>query len=466
VATATPPNPGETNPTPEPAPASSPDGSVNELAAAPAVTPPASEAAPAADAKPAEAEDSTPTAKTQSLMERVQAWRQKNEMLEIAAFFFIGFVYDVLTLSRIDDVMSMVQQLAYLGVLATLLLLEQKHPEGAEPPRGLAKVWRWREDAIHFLYGSLLSSYTLFFFKSASGLTAFLFLVTMFVLMVANELPHFRKLGPVVRVALFSLCVSMYLAYVLPVIIGKVNFWIFLLAQVLAGGVMYGMMRLLLRWHVMDRVQALKQIAMPGFGVLVVALILFVVRVLPPVPLAVTFSGIYHDVKGVNVAKGREYHLYHEPKGWKFWVKDDRDFLLRQGDVAYYFFSVFAPKGFDQYKVNVRWFYDDPQKGWKQESSFSPTLRTTGAERGFRYYALTRNLKPGGWYVILETEDGHEINRQSFTVEKDERTEPRQFKVAVHDASGQLTVREASKPEATPAPQAAPQGTPQAQQQP
>jgi hypothetical protein len=115
--------------------------------------------------------------------------------------------------------------------------MEQRYPEGTEPPKVLAKVWKWREDAIHFFYGSLLSSYTLFFFKSASGLTAFVFLVTMFGLMVANELPHFRQIGPVVRVALFSLCVSMYFSYVLPVIIGKANFWVFLLAQVLAGGV-------------------------------------------------------------------------------------------------------------------------------------------------------------------------------------------------------------------------------------
>ena len=466
MATATPPNPGETNPTPEQTPAPGPSSSVNALASAPAA------AASTAEVKPADPEDSTPTAKTGSLMERVQSWRQKNEMVEIAAFFFIGFVYDVLTLSRIDDTLTMVQQFVYLGVLATLLLLEQKHPEGVEPPKALTKVWRWREDAIHFFYGSLLSSYTLFFFKSASGLTAFVFLLTMFGLMVANELPMFRKLGPLVRVALFSLCVSMYFSYVLPVVIGKANFWIFLLAQVLAGGAVYGMMRTLLNWHILDRVQALKQIALPGFGVLVVALFLFLVRVLPPVPLAVTFSGIYHDVKAVNVGKGREYHLSHDPKWWKFWVKDDRDFLMRQGDVAYYFFSVFAPKDFDQYKVNVRWFFDHPQKGWTQKSSFSPTLRSTGAERGLRYFALTRNLEPGDWYVVLETEDGHEINRQSFTVEKDERTEPRQFKVAVHGSSGQISVLEPVKADAVPpaapatapapATPAAPQGLPQA----
>jgi len=450
VATATPPTPGDTTGTPEPTSATlsegSAEGSSNVLAAAPGV-------------KPADPEDSTPTAKTGSVMERVQEWRQRNEMVEIAAFFFIGFVYDVVTLSRIDDTLTMVQQFVYLGVLATLMLLEQRHPEGVEPPKVLSKVWRWREDAIHFFFGSLLSSYTLFFFKSASGLTAFVFLVTMFGLMVANELPFFRKLGPVIRVALFSLCVSMYLAYVLPVIIGKANFWIFLLAQVLAGGAVYGVMRVLQKWNILDYVQAIKQIAIPGFGVQVVLLFFFLVRVLPPVPLAVQFSGIYHGVE----KRGSAYHLSHEPKWWKPWQKGDQDFVARAGDKAYYFFSIFAPKGFDWYRVNVQWYYDHPDKGWTRMSTVPLTIRNKGIERGYRSFAYTSNPKPGDWRVQVETEDGHEISRLSFTVEQDTRTEPRQFELFVHDPDKKPDkpgVKAADKPEA------APQDTPQAQQSP
>jgi hypothetical protein len=422
---------------------------------------------PSADARPADPEDSTPTAKSGSLMDRVQEWRKKNELLEIAAFFFIGFVYDVVTLSRIDDTFTMVQQFVYLVVLASLLLLEQRHPEGSEPPKALAKVWKWREDAIHFFYGSLLSSYTLFFFKSASGLTAFVFLLVMFGLMVANELPIFRQLGPVVRVALFSLCVSMYFSYVLPVIIGKANFWIFLLAQVLAGGVIYGVIHLLRRWSILDQVQALRQIAIPGFGVLAALLLFYVVRVVPPVPLAVTFSGVYHGVK----KEGGAYHLSHEPKWWKPWQKGDQDFLVRPGDKAYYFFSIFAPKGFDWYTVNVRWYYDHPDKGWTLTSTVPLSIKNKGIERGYRSYAYSSNPKPGDWRVVLETADGHEISRLSFSVEQDTRTEPRQFEIFVHDPDkkpDKVGNKPADKPEPAPQdmPQAVPQAVPQAQQQP
>ncbi|WP_232293358.1 DUF2914 domain-containing protein [Stigmatella aurantiaca] len=426
MATATPPPPGETTDAPEASPVSVPSSPPNALnthsARAPSVP-----GVPLGDA-----EDAIPTAKTQTLLERVQSFRARNEKWEMAAFFFVGFAYDVLTLGRIDDTLSMVQQLVYLGVLASLLMLEQRYPEGVEPPKVLAKVWRWREDAIHFFYGSLLSSFTLFFFKSASGLVALLFLVVMFGLLVANELPRFRQLGPVVRMTLFSLCVSMYLAYVLPVLTGRLNVWIFLLALVLAAGVIYGMMRLLRRWGLMEGKALFRQVALPGFGLQVALLVLYLLRVLPPVPLSVTFSGVYHEVKRVNGPEGVEYHLSHQRPWWKFWQKGDQSFRVRAGDKVNYFVSVFAPAGFHDYSVYVQWYFDDPQKGWRSFFRKALNARGTGAEAGFRTYANLTNPAPGDWLAVLETEDGHEINRLSFSVEKDEGTDPRQFEVFVH----------------------------------
>ena len=448
MATATPPTPGETTVTPEPAQGDVSNGSTPAAANALAAEPPALTApapAPAAApepaltplARPADPQGSIPTEKSQKLMDRVQEFRARHEKWEMAGFFFVGFLYDVLTLSRVDDGLTMVQQFVYLCVLASLLLLEQRYPVGAEPPKVLAKVWRWREDAIHFFYGSLLSTFMLFFFKSASGLVAVLFLASMFALLIANELPRFRQLGPVIRVGLFSLCVSMYLSYVLPVAIGRLNFWIFLLAQVLAGGVVYGMMWLLRRWNLLDAKAVIRQIAIPGFGVLAALLLLYLVRVIPPVPLAVTFSGIYHKVERVRaVPGGVEYHLHHERAWWKFWHKGDQDFLVRPGDKVNYFVSIFAPKGFSGYKVYVTWHYDDPKKGWRQFYRMPLPARSSGTEVGYRTYANLTDPPEGDWLATLETEDGHEINRVSFSVEKDTRTEERKFEVFVHRHAG------------------------------
>jgi hypothetical protein len=394
-------------------------------------------------------DDLVDTAKTPTLMDKVQEFRSRHEKWEMALFFFGGFLYDVLSLSRIDDTLTLVQNFGYLVILTTLFLLEQRFPEGTEPPKFLAKVWRWREDAVHFLFGSLLSVFMLLLFKSTSGFTPYLFIVGLFALLVANELPRFRQLGPVIRVVLLSLCVTMYFACLLPVVTHRMGFWVFLLAVSLGCANVYGLMRVIQRWR--PDVEFLKRnVAVPGFGVQGALLALYLVGGIPPLPLVVQYSAVYHDVK--KAGRG-EYQVSHvDPSPWKFWhhsheevpawkfwrsfeFHGDHTFRARSGDKAWYFFRIFSPKNFQDYRLRVRWYYDHPEKGWTQHGNGTLLTARSSTEAGFRSYAYTSNPKPGDWRVVLETESGHEISRSSFTVVADESTEPRQLRVDVSKAN-------------------------------
>ncbi len=109
-------------------------------------------------------EDGVPTEKTPTLKERVRDFRARHEKWELALFFFAGFAYDILTLPRIDSRFLLTKQGVYLGVLGLLLLVELRWSGGVEPPRWLARVWRFREGALHFFLGGLLSPFSLFYF--------------------------------------------------------------------------------------------------------------------------------------------------------------------------------------------------------------------------------------------------------------------------------------------------------------
>ncbi|RKH39413.1 DUF2914 domain-containing protein [Corallococcus sicarius] len=388
---------------------------------------------PGAGAGVADPDDLVSTEKTPTLVDRVQAFRAKHEKQEMALFFFAGFLYDVLTLSPVDDTLTEVQNFVYLAFLAGLLMLEQRYPEGVEPPKLLQKVWRFREDGVHFFLGSLLSAFTLFLFKSSSGITPLVFLAFMFSLLVANELPRFRQLGPVIRIGLFSLCVTLYFASLLPVLMGRVGWWVFTLAVALGSGSIYGLLRVLQRWRPGDAA-LLRTVAVPGFGAQAMLLGCYLVGVIPPVPLAVQYSGIYHEVKRVSPGV---YHLTSEQRPWwqvwKLWHHGDQEFTLRPGEQPVYFFRIFAPKGFAPYHVRVRWYHDHPEKGWTSlGKGYLATVSSNGTEGGYRFYARPGTTpKPGDWRVVLETEEGHEINRLGFTVVPDTRTEPRPVTVDV-----------------------------------
>jgi hypothetical protein len=370
------------------------------------------------------------------LKERVRDFRARYAKWELALFFFAGFAYDILTLPRIDNRFLLTKQGTYLGVLGLLLLVELRWSWGVEPPRWLARVWRFREDALHFFLGGLLSPYTLFYFKSASGLTAFLFLAGLFGLLVVNELPRFRARGPLVRVGLYSLCVTSYFAYLLPVLLGYFSGRLFVAAVGLSC-IATLFLTLLVRAWSGDRGRTLRHVALPGLGVQVLLLGLYALKAIPPVPLSMLSSGIYHGVEVVKGPRGKDYRLLHERSDWRLWERGDQDFRARPGDKVYFFASVFAPGSFKPLSAGdrgtrlvIRWSYDDAEKGWTEYHAYGGLyLEQGGRERGYRTFAYVTNPRAGDWRVSMETEDGREIGRVSFTVTPDDSTGPREFKV-------------------------------------
>ncbi|QRO02841.1 DUF2914 domain-containing protein [Archangium violaceum] len=416
--------PGETTATPEPGPAVEP------------VPEPGPLLVPVADVPAtAPSEDPVPTEPRPTLGARVRDLRARYAKWELALFFFAGFAYDIATLRRIDNGFVLTKQGLYLAILGLLLLLELRWSWGTEPPRRLARVWRFREDALHFFLGGLLSPYTLFYFKSASGLTAFLFLTGVFGLLVANELPRFRALGPVVRVGLYGFCVTSYFAYLLPVLSGYYSGKLFVASAGLSCGVTL-VLSLLARWWSGDWRRTLRHVALPGLGIQALLLGLYLLKAIPPVPLSMLASGIYHGVEVVKGPKGRDYRLLHERSEWKPWQRGDQDFRARPGDKVYFFASIFAPTSFKPQRAGdkgtrlvIRWYYDDPKAGWTEFHSYDDLyLGQGGRERGYRTFASLTNPSPGDWRVSMETEDGREIGRLSFTVTPDASTAPRMFK--------------------------------------
>jgi hypothetical protein len=167
----------------------------------------------------------------------------------------------------------------------------------------------------------------------------------------------------------------------------------------------------------------LKQVLLPGLSIQATLAVLYVFRLIPPVPLSVEELGIYHDVVHVP---GGGYTLVHDPQPfWRFWVNDDREFVARPGDTVYAFVRVFAPRDFRD-RIFVRWSYEDPVRGWVDQGSF-PLPIVGGREEGYRGRASKANYRPGHWKVGVETEDGRTIDDLSFTISTSNETSPRVF---------------------------------------
>ncbi|MGZ6070126.1 MAG: DUF2914 domain-containing protein [Myxococcaceae bacterium] len=346
--------------------------------------------------------------------------------MESIAFFAGGFLFDAVMVGRIDETPVLLQQAAYL-VITGLLLGAMLRFEllGLEPPGWLKWPWRYVEHAMHFMLGTLLNAFILFYVKSGSGLTALLFLVLISAVLLANEHPRFHRLGPVVLFGLYSFALTSYLAYLIPVLVGSLRPWMFFAASALSLLPILLLAGAMARWAG-DRRRAFRQAMGPAIGVQALLLVLFVLHLVPPVPLSVRSLGVWHGVE----REAGEFKLSRLPRPrWAdLWRKDERVFLARPGDRIFVFTRIFAPRNFRD-QVRVRWARWDPARREWSESDAIPLRIVGGREGGFGGYGYKQNWSPGDWQVAIETEDGREIGRTRFEVRPDPETEERAFDV-------------------------------------
>jgi hypothetical protein len=324
----------------------------------------------------------------------------------------------------IDSAMGIIKQAVYLLVVGSVIGGELLAYAGKFKPTGfIAKLWRYEEEVVHFLLGSLLSECTLFFIKSSSLASSFMFLGLLVAIILVNEFKRFQGgSGVAVRTGLLAICCFAFFGYLIPLALGFVGIFPFLLALVAAAGAAYPLWRWLRKRAGEENQQLVhRQFAMPYGCTLALILVLYMARLIPPVPLSVEFMGVYHEVKK---EKG-QYLLGFDPRGKSIFQNGEKVFYLRAGDRPYGFARVFSPSRFSD-RVQMRWMYKDPRKGWTT-TDVIPMAIAGGRVEGFRGFSFKSHVEPGEWQIRVETTDSREMGRLSFSIENDPNQEPRQL---------------------------------------
>lgn len=357
-----------------------------------------------------------------SLKESLLQFYHRHETKLHLLFFLGGFALDYLAAQDIDHPLVILQQALYMILIVGILSVEHLHEAGHWTLKRGLKLWPYRGLLLHFLLGGNLNVYAFFFLKSASIFNSIVFVVFLLILIVLNEMPRIRETGLNVRWALAVLCLLCFYTVLFPLLLGFVGWFPFLLAAVATGLSLY----VHFRW-MMGREKNLKvlsnQFLWPGLAVVAVFVGLYFARLIPPVPLALESSGIYHNLE----RRDGLYLLSHQRPWWKFWHRGDQQFLARPGDSIYFFTQVFSPARFSD-EVLIHWLYQDPRQGWMSSDKVRMSI-SGGRKEGFRGYSVKKNYQPGSWRVQVETTDGREIGRLYFTVETDSADTQRDWQI-------------------------------------
>jgi hypothetical protein len=351
---------------------------------------------------------------------RAKRFYAEHEAACTVAFFVGGFLFDALFVGRIDEVRGLVQQAVYLALCALFTGCELRERYGDfVPPARLKNLWPYHKAATHFMLGTLLNVYTLFYFKSASLSSSFLFLLFLAGLLAVNELKPFESSGTTLRMTLFSLCLVSYFTTLIPTLVGEIGPLPFL-GTIAASSACVALIAYLIRLGMTDaRDAAARHLLIPFAAVAAVFTALYFLKVLPPVPLSLLEIGVYHDV----VRDGDHFVLTEDRPRWRFWERGDQTFLARPGDRLFVYASVFSPARFHE-RLHVQWMYQAPTVGWREMDAI-PLDISGGRDGGFRGFVAKDRFAPGRWRVRVETSDGRELGRLSLNVVDDPSTAAR-----------------------------------------
>lgn len=332
-----------------------------------------------------------------------------------------GFVIDNLTLRRIDLLLENLLMLSYLGLAALAIAVINFYE--AEVLRGKFFGWlySWSPIALQFVFGGLFSGFFVFYFRSASIIASWPFLVVLAALLIGNEFFRKRYLRLSFQASVWFVAFFSFSIFSVPTFLHSMGDGIFLLSGVLSLMVAWFFLYLLSLVIPQRIKESSTLLAWSIGGIFVIINMLYFTNIIPPIPLALKEAGVYHHVQ--RTASG--YTLTGQVYPWYSALERYPTVYITPGQPLYVFSSVFAPTKLSTQIFHEWQRYDENARSWVRVSRASFPI-VGGRDGGYRGYSLSTRLSPGRWRVDIETSRGQLIGRVRFTVSLGEKSPPLQ----------------------------------------
>ncbi|HZS42711.1 MAG TPA: DUF2914 domain-containing protein [Candidatus Paceibacterota bacterium] len=348
--------------------------------------------------------------------QKLTEWYWKYERPLSSLGLIGGFLFDIFTLTRVDELLENIWVGFHLIVAAVGILMLNLYEEGRLKEKVPGRAHFWWTFVIQFAFGGLFSVYLVFYSRSANFFASWPFLVVLALNFLANERlrERYRRAG--FQMAMLFLGIFFYCLYIVPIIVGQISSQIFILSGLISLAAM-ALFLLILFAISPKRMKQEKWLIMPAVALSYLLInFLYFAHVIPPIPLSLKAAGVYHSIS-------------RDPTTGNYFVTEETNsnpwyqyFLIRptihlvSGEPAYVFSSVFAPARFATGIVHRWQYYDQVRKEWLTESVIRLGI-VGGRESGYRTFSLKAGLAAGRWRVSVETPEGQVIGRLDFNVE-------------------------------------------------
>lgn len=338
-----------------------------------------------------------------------------------AVYFIIGFIWDSLTMERIDQFYTIFVLTSYIIWLMVTLYIFNLAKDGRWKNTILEKAEPFMLFAVQFFFGASISAYIIFFFRSASFTRTLAFLILVFFLYVANELFKHHMTNKYLQFGAFFFVSFTYFEFNIPVLTGTMNSFIFIVAGLVALALTFALVTTIY-WQSPSarREVSPSKLVLLIIGLYAVINVSYYFNLIPPVPLALESGTVAYNVEKAN---GNYLITYDPAKPYFFWRTYNHQVAYSPGDTIYAYTSIFAPTDLKKGVANRWMWYNSDTEMWETSDVIGYKV-TGGRGGGYRGFTYKTNLHPGKWKVEVITQGGLILGVLRFTLKEDTSLPP------------------------------------------
>lgn len=358
------------------------------------------------------------------LFQKIHEWYTKFERPIGTLSLIGGFLFNVFTLTRVDRFMENFWVVAHLLVVAVCTILLNRNDTEKEASEKSRNLHFWLTNVLQFFYGGLLSTFIVFYFRSAVITVVWPFFLVLGIAFILNESQKKRYTKLNFQIGYFVLCLYLFFIFFVPIIAHETSRVIFLASGGMTLAITLLFLVLVRRFAPIQFNQSKKYLLGVIGGIFITMNMLYFFDLIPPLPLSLQDAGVFH---GITRQSDGNYRVSHENiNSWQAFLQYLTlypDFHTTETAPVYAYSAIFSPVSFTT-KILHEWQYFDLQKNkWVTEETIELSV-IGGRENGYRTYSMNTNLAPGRWRVNVKTKTGQIIGRMNFTIIRENDSVP------------------------------------------
>ncbi len=346
------------------------------------------------------------------LIENIRNWYGRFERPISSLSLIFGFVFDALTLKRVDTPWENIWILGHIlivGFFIMIIHIQESEPGDEKNPQ---KRHFWYVNILQFFFGGLLSTYLVFYFRSADISATWPFIGLLLFAFIANESMKRHYTRFIFQVSLFFLSIYSFAIFLVPVLLHKIGDVVFILSGLVSLVFIAIFVKLVFKFSHEKFTESKTSVLFLIIGIFTVINILYFTNLIPPIPLSLKDAGVFHSIQKNNEGN---YDITYENQNFRDYFRLYPTYHEVPGSPVYVWSAIFSPTGLNTNIIHEWQKYDEIKKKWTTDATIIlPVIG--GRDGGFRTYSKRSILSSGKWRVNVKSETGQNIGHVRFEV--------------------------------------------------